>query len=408
MERRAFLKASAAAWAAAAGTTFPRMALSAGTIKVGALIDTSGPLQVFGDAKLKCLHLGVEEINEAGGLLGRQVELVHRDTQSQNQMFAQYARELALRENADVIFGCTTSSSREAVRPILNSAKKLYFYNTNYEGGVCQKTTICTSTTPAQMVEPLFPTLIKEYGKRIYVLAADYNYGQISAKWARAIAKQNGAEVIGAEFFPLDVNQFGATISKIQTLKPDIIHTVFVGPAHGAFWGQWASAGMVGKIPVSSQTFGLAGEHLRMPPEVSDGIYVCLNYFEEVDTPVNKQFLERFRKKFGSNYGYVGETAMAEYQGLLLWAAAVKKAQSTGVPELLKAMEGGITVSAPSGEVRLDPITNHCTVDMYLARMKGGKFQIQQTYKAVAPSNPGNKCDLIKQPQTNQQFEPEI
>jgi branched-chain amino acid transport system substrate-binding protein len=409
MNRRTFVKsAGATVGLGAAAAFFPARAQRSGTVRIGALIDTSGPLSVFGENKLRCLRLGVQELNDGGGLLGRTVEVVHYDTQSGNQQFAQFAQRLALSDNVDVVFGCTTSASRETVRPILARAKKLYFYNTNYEGGVCQRSTICSSTTPAQMVEPLFPGLIKEHGKRIYVLAADYNYGHISAKWAAKIAKDNGAEVIGREFFPLDVNNFSATITHIQSAKPDFIHTVFVGPAHGAFWGQWASAGMVGKIPISSQTFGLAGEHLQIPPAVTEGIYVCLNYFEEIDSPANQDFLGKFRKVHGTGYGYIGELAMAEYQGLKLYAEAVRKANSTEAEKVLEAIGGGITVAAPSGQVRLDPVTNHCTVDMYLARVKGGKFDIVRSFKAVPPSNPGNKCDLVKNPNTNQQFEPEI
>jgi branched-chain amino acid transport system substrate-binding protein len=409
MERRTFLKASVAAAGLAAGATlFPRRTPAADTIKIGTLIDTSGPLSVFGANKLKCLQFGVEEINAAGGLLGRKIELVNRDTQSNNQLVGEYARDLALGGKVDVVFGCTTSSAREIARPILNRANVLYFYNTNYEGGVCQRTTICTSSTPAQMVSPLIPRLIKEYGKKIYVLAADYNYGHNSDKWVKAIAKENGGEVIGSEFFPLDASTFGPTISRIQAAKPDIIHTVFVGPAHGAFWGQWAAAGMVGKIPISSQTFGLAGEHLRIPPEVSEGIYVCLNYFEEIETPANKAFLTNFRAKFGTDYGYISELAMAEYQGVLLWAEAVKKANSTKVDPILKTIKQVVEVVGPSGQIKLDPATNHCTLTMYIARMKGGKFNVEGTFKNVAPSNPGGKCDLIKSPNTNQQFEPEL
>lgn len=99
---------------------------------------------------------------------------------------------------------------------------------------------------------------------------------------------------------------------------------------------------------------------------------------------------------------------MAEYQGLQLYAAAVKKASSTELEKVLSAISGGIAVSAPSGDISLDPATNHCTVDMYLARAKGGKFNILQTYKGIRPSNPGEKCDLTKRPDTNQQFEPEL
>lgn len=408
MDRRSFVQGSLAAAGVLAIGGAATKARAAGPIKIGAVIDTSGPLEVFGQNKLRALQIGVDELNEAGGLLGRQVQLVHRDTQSNNQLFAQYARELTAGERVDVVFGATTSSSREIVRPVVNRAKVPYFYNTNYEGGVCQRTTYCTSTTPAQMVEPLLPALIEKHGKKIYFLGADYNYGQISAYATKAIAKAHGAEVISAEFFPLDASSFGATINRIQSAKPDIVHTVFVGPAHGSFWGQWASAGMVGKIPVSSQTFGLAGEQLRMPPEVSEGIYVCLNYFEEVSTPENERFLKRFKAKFGSSYGYISESSMAEYQALKLWAEAVKKSSGTDADAIERAAKAGLSVLAPSGNVVLDAKTNHCILDMSLARMSGGKFVIEKKFAGVRPSNYGDQCDLIKNPNTNKQFEPKL
>lgn len=114
--------------------------VAADTIKIGTLIDTSGPLSVFGANKLRCLEYGVGQLNANGGLL------VNRDTQSNNQVAGEYARDEALGGKVDVVFGLTTSSSREIARPILNRARMLYFYNINYEGGVCQRTT----TAPAR------------------------------------------------------------------------------------------------------------------------------------------------------------------------------------------------------------------------------------------------------------------
>lgn len=147
MERRSFLKASVAAFSAAGGAAFlPRAVVAADTIKIGTSIDTSGPLSVFGANKLRCLEYGVGQLNANGGLLGRKIELVNRDTQSNNQVAGEYARDVTLGGKVDVVFGLTTSSSREIARPILNRARMLYFYNINYEGGVCQRTT----TAPAR------------------------------------------------------------------------------------------------------------------------------------------------------------------------------------------------------------------------------------------------------------------
>lgn len=401
--------AIALATAAVAGSVLPRFAFAQGAaIKLGTIADTSGPLQPFGTQKLQCIQLAVEEINAAGGLLGRKIELVTYDAQSNDQLYAQFAQQIALRDKVDVVHAGLQSSSREVIRPILRRANALYFYNTPYEGGVCDRNAFLTGTTPGQLLANLLPYMIKKFGKKIYVLAADYNFGQLSEKWTRKIAKENGAEVIASEFFPLDVNQFGPTIGKIQAAKPDFIVNTFVGPGHAAFYGQWAGAGMKKNIPIASQTFGEAGEHLRMPQELSEGIVVCYNYFEELDRPANATFLANFRKKFGTNYGYVSDLGMSEYMGVKIWAEAVKKANSVAREAVIKALEDGLSIEGPGGKMTVDPKTHHFVFDMHLAEAKSRKFEIIQSFQQVSPTNPEGVCDLIKSPNTNQQFEPKL
>jgi branched-chain amino acid transport system substrate-binding protein len=406
LSRRRILAAGSAA--AAAGIAAPRLAFAKDPIKLGTIVDASGPLQPFGVQKFQCTQLAVAEINAAGGLLGRKIDIVSYDAQSNDQLYAQYAQKLALRDRVDVVHGGLQSSSREVIRPIFDRAKVLYFYNTPYEGGVCDHNTFCTGTTPGQLLANLLPFMIEKYGKKIYVLAADYNFGQISEKWTRKIAKEHGAEVVASEFFPLDVNQFGPTIGKIQAAKPNFIVNTFVGPAHATFYGQWAATGMKKEIPIASQTFGEAGEQLRMPPELSTGIYVCYDYMEELDLPENKAFLGRFRKKFGDKYGYISDLGMSEYMGVNIWAAAVKKAGSVEREAVIKAIESGLSIDGPGGKMTVDPKTHHFIFDMHLAQMENRKFRILESFKQVPPTNTGNQCDLVNHPGTNKQFEPKL
>ena len=399
----------ASASAVAASVALPRLGAAQGApIKLGTICDTSGPLQPFGTQKLQCIQLAVEELNAAGGLLGRKIEVVAYDSQSNDQFYAQFAQQIALRDRVAVVHAGLQSSSREVIRPILRRANALYFYNTPYEGGVCDRNAFNTGTTPGQLLANLLPFMINKFGKRIYVLAADYNFGQLSEKWTRKIAKENGAEVVASEFFPLDVNQFGPTIGKIQAAKPSFIVNTFVGPGHAAFYGQWAGTGLKKEIPIASQTFGEGGEHLRMPPELSEGVFVCYNYFEELDLPANSAFLQRFKQKFGANYGYISDLGMSEYMGVLIWAEAVKKAGSIDREPVIKALEAGISVAGPGGTMTVEPKTHHFIFDMHLAEMKSRKFQILQSFRQVQPTNPDGVCDLIKNPNTNQQFEPKL
>ncbi|RYD26201.1 MAG: urea ABC transporter, partial [Lysobacteraceae bacterium] len=129
-----------------------RHALGADPIKVGSLLDLSGPIGASGQAMFDTIQLAVAEVNAGGGLLGRPVELVNYDTQSTIQLYSQYAQQLALRDKVAVVHGGITSASREAIRPVFDRYKTLYFYNVLYEGGVCDRNMFCTGTTPAQNI----------------------------------------------------------------------------------------------------------------------------------------------------------------------------------------------------------------------------------------------------------------
>ena len=181
-----------------------------------------------------------------------------------------------------------TSASREAIRPVLRKHRTLYFYNTQYEGGVCDRNIVCTGSTPAQTVARLVPEIMRRWGKRIYILAADYNYGQITARWVTKFARDGGGETVAADFFPLDATNFGPTIRKIQAEAPDMVVSVLVGGAHMSFYRQWAAAGMKPRIPLASTTFGVGNEHRVLSPEESEGIIACYGYFAELDTPANR------------------------------------------------------------------------------------------------------------------------
>ena len=410
ISRRVFSRTIAgAAGVASMGPFFwPRGARAADTIKVGAIYDLSGPLQVFGQNQWRCAQMAIDQINESGGLLGKQLEVKVYDSQSQMQFYNQFANQLALRDRVAVVVGGLTSSSREVIRPVLNKLKTLYIYNTNYEGGVCDRNFYATGSTPAGNVDILVGEAFKRWGKKVYVLAADYNYGQITAQWIGKSAGDKGGQVVGEEFFPLDVNQFGPTISKIQAAAPDFLMNVFVGPAHGSFYGQWAAAGMNKRIPMVSTTFGAASEVVAVPPEVADGIMVAGSYYEDLDIPFNKTWLAEFRKRNGADYGYLTDVPVKDWYGWKLWAEAVKKAGSVDREKVIEVMDAGFRIDGPGGPITVDPVTHHCTMDMHLAQAKARRFEILAKYPAVPPTNTDNQCDLVARPGTNKMFIPKI
>lgn len=385
-----------------------RHALGAEPIKVGSLLDLSGPIGASGQAMFDTIRLAVEEVNAAGGLLDRPVELVNYDTQSTIQLYSQYAQQLALRDKVAVVHGGITSASREAIRPVFNRYRMLYFYNVLYEGGVCDRDTFVTGTTPAQTVNKLVPYAMESWGKKAYILAADYNYGQITAKWMNKYVRDGGGTVEAIEFFPLDVTEFSATISKIQRAAPSMVLSALVGANHTAFYRQWAASGMKSRIPIASTTFGLVNEVASLDPAESNGIVTSYGYYQEIDTPASSGFVGKLRAKYGANMPYTSELAAANYEGFMLWAEAVRKAGSLDRVKVTEALETGIAYDGPSGKVTMDRQTHHAVRNAYLAEARDKSWKVLQSYPDQPPADTAAVCDLVANPRMSRQFVIEV
>src|SRR5512134_1970879 len=290
--RREFLTAAGAV--AVAGGLRPLAAFAQGKdILLGSVLDNSGNLDIYGKPMVMATTMAVEELNAAGGLLGRKIRAVQYDTQSDIALYTKFAQQLARQDKVDVVHGGITSASREAIRQTFKRGNTLYFYNVLYEGGVCDRNCVVTGTTPAQAVEPIVELAMKKWGSKVVILAADYNYGQITAKWLQYYIGQRGGSVASTDFFPLDVSDFGSTIARIQQAAPNWVVSALVGGAHMAFYRQWAASGMNKKIPLASTTFGVGNEHLALSPAEGDGILIAGNYSQEAKTPANQEFLGR-------------------------------------------------------------------------------------------------------------------
>jgi len=406
ISRRDFLAAGGAA--AVAGGLRPLAAFAQGSdIKLGSVLDNSGNLDIYGKPMVMATTMAVEEINAAGGLLGRKIKAIQYDTQSDIALYTKFAQQLSRTDKVDVVHGGITSASREAIRQTFKRANTLYFYNVLYEGGVCDRNCVVTGTTPAQAVEPIVEFAMKKWGNKVYILAADYNYGQITAKWLQHYIGQRKGTVAATDFFPLDVADFGSTIAKIQQAGPTWVVSALVGGAHMSFYRQWAASGMTNKIPLASTTFGVGNEHLALSPAEGDGILIAGNYSQEATTPANKDFLARWQKRFGDTK-IVHEIAVSQYQGIYVWAAAVKKAGSLKRDALLKAIESGISIEGPAGTVTIEPKTHHAALDIHLMEVKNQKLSILQTVKQRQPSDTLQYCDLQKNPNENKQYEVNI
>lgn len=395
--------------AAALGTAamLPHAAMAADTIQLGSILDTSGIFDAYGKPMDQAMRMAVKEINAAGGLLGKQVEVAAYDTQSDMALYSQYAQQLTRQDRVDVVHGGILSASREAIRQTMRKTKTLYFYNVQYEGGVCDRNLFATGVTPAQQVEVLVPYAMKKSGPKVHILAADYNYGQITARWIQKFVEENGGEVVATDFFPLDVSDFGSTITKIQQTAPDLIVAPLVGGAHLSFFRQWAAAGMKDKIPLASTTMGVGNEHKVLTPEEGNGIMVAYNYSQELETPANAAFKEKWQAEYGDTTA-IHELAVSTYQGIMIWAEGVRKAGSVERDAVIAALETGISIEGPAGKVTIDPQTHHATLDVHIMEFENQGMTVIETLPQRAPIDTQAVCDLQANPDDNTQYEIDI
>ncbi|MEO1200640.1 MAG: ABC transporter substrate-binding protein [Pseudomonadota bacterium] len=391
--------------ALAGSAVLPRVALSEDAIKLGSVLDTSGIFDAYGTPMDMALRLAVGEINDAGGLLGRPVEIVAYDTQSDMALYTQYAQQLTRRDEVDVVHGGILSASREAIRQIMRRSETLYFYNVLYEGGVCDRNIFINGITPAQQVEALIPYALEQAGgKMVYTLAADYNYGQIMARWIEKYVTDNGGEVVATDFFPLDVSDFGSTIARIQTAAPDLVIAPLVGGPHLSFFRQWAASGMKERIPLASTTLGVGNEHKVLTAEEGDGIMVAYNYSLDLDTPANTAFKESWTAAYGDT-SEIHEIAVSNYQGVHTWAEAVRQAGTLDRASLLEALESGLSIDGPGGTITVDPATHHAILDVHIMEFENQGMTLIETLPQRAPIDTQSVCDLSANPDDNEQYE---
>ena len=389
------------------GTASGGNATSSDPIKVGSMLDETGPLNIYGSAMSDATKLAVKDINDAGGVNGRQLQLVSYDAQSDNAKYTQYATQLAQRDKVAVVMGGITSASREAIRPILDRARTLYFYNEQYEGGVCDKNTFLTGVVPSQQLAALVPYALQKYGKKMYVVAADYNYGRISTQWVEKYANDAGGSVVKSEFIPLESSDFGSVINNLQSAHPDVVMSLLVGGNHIAFYRQFSSAGLSKDMPLVSATFGLGNEQTVLSAAEDKGIQIATPYIQSLDNPENKRFVDLWHAAYGADYTYITDSAVTAWNGWHMWAAAANKAKSVDRDAVTKALEAGISIDSPSGKVTMDGKSHHVTQSVSIAETNDKKsFDVLTTKADVPPIFEQQVCDLVANPDTNKQFTP--
>jgi urea transport system substrate-binding protein len=331
--------------------------------------------------------LAIKEINDAGGVLGKQIEAVVEDGASDWPTFAEKATKLIDQDQVVTIFGCWTSASRKAVVPVFESKNHILWYPVQYEGQECSQNIFYTGAAPNQQIEPAVDWLLENKGKQFFLVGSDYVFPRTANTIIKEQLKAKGGETVGEDYLPLGNTEVTPIITKIKAALPNggVIFNSLNGDSNVAFFKQIQAAGLTpDKYPVMSVS--IAEEEVRqIGTEYLVGQYAAWNYFQTVDTPANQKFLQAFKAEYGQDR-VTNDPMEAAYLMVYLWKQAVEAAGTADDLEAVRMAAIGQEFDAPEGKVKMYP-NHHISKTVRIGEVRDdGLFNIVwSTEGPVAP-----------------------
>lgn len=332
---------------------------SGSTIKVGSLNSLSGTMAISEVTVRDAIKLAVDEINGAGGVMGKQIQIVGEDGASDPAVFAQKAEKLIKDDCVAAVFGGWTSSSRKAMLPVFESNNSLLYYPVQYEGLESSPNIFYTGATTNQQIVPALDYLKEKGVKSLYLVGSDYVFPQTANRIIKAYAAANGIEIKGEDYTPLGSTDFSTIVNKVRSSNAGAVFNTLNGDSNVAFFKEYTNAGLTpDKMPVVSVS--IAEEEVQgIGAQNIEGQLTAWNYYQTLDNPVNKAFVAAFKDKFGQNR-VTSDPMEAAYVSVYLWKNTVEKAKAFDT-KAIQDNAGGVTFDAPEGLVTIDGENHHIT-----------------------------------------------
>ncbi|MFM1903578.1 MAG: hypothetical protein RLZZ440_1478 [Planctomycetota bacterium] len=338
-------------------------------IVVGILHSQTGPMAVSERSMIDAEVLALEEINRAGGLLGRPVRWVIADGGSDWPTFARQAEWLIQEQRADVIVGCWTSACRKGVLPVVEAHDHLLIYPMAYEGLEQSPNIVYTGAAPNQQITPAVQWCHDTLrARRFFLVGSDY----IWPHCVNAIIKDHltglGAELVGEAYVPFGSTDSTAVARAIAAARPDVILCSVTGDSAIPFARAVRAAGLEPET-TPMVTFAIGENELRGPAAAEmAGHYAAWNYFQSLDRAENKAFIKEFQGRYGQDRT-ISDVMVAAYNSVQLWAQAVREAETADVRQVRAALRHQ-SLDAPEGIIAVDPETQHTWRPVFIGRIR--------------------------------------
>ncbi len=349
------------------------------TIKVGVLLSTTGDFSISETPMKNSAEMAIKEINKNGGINGKKIQAIYSDYGSDPSMAAEKAQELILKKGVCAIVGTNSSSTRLAVEPIVEKNNSLLVYNTFYEGEKPSDNVLYTNTVPSQQVDAFLPYITKNLGKKVFFVGSDYEFPRNTISYAKKQLKKLGGEVVGEQYAPSGTTNFSSIVNKIKSAKPDVIFSAVAGNDSVSFYSDCSQYGIkMDQTPICS--VACHEGTVKGIGKAAVGSYSCFSYFNTLGTKASDEFVEKYKKTYGSDTT-VSNGAESTYTGVYMLAKAIEKAGSTEPADIIKAASG-LEVEGPAGKIKMDENNHHAWLPVYI-----GKVNKNLTFDIVSKSN---------------------
>lgn len=354
-------------------------------VKVGILHSLTGSMAISEVSVRDAEVLAINEINKAGGVLGRQIEYVEEDGASDPSTFATKAEKLIVEDEVATVFGCWTSSSRKAVKSVFEDYENLLWYPVQYEGMETSSNIMYMGAAPNQQIVPAIEYLVKQGYKKFFLLGSDYVFPRTANMIINAQCKAAGVTVVGEEYADMDQTDFSSIISKIEAAKPDVIINTLNGTGNVSFFKQMAEKNYTSD-DIMTMSFSIAEEEVAtIGADILKGHMVSWNYYMTTETEKNKAFVKAYQEAYGDDR-VTSDPAEAGYDAVYMWAAACEKAGSFEVEDVLAATDG-LSIEAPEGTITVNGENHHISKPVRIGQVSedGKIYEVYATEEPVEP-----------------------
>jgi len=340
-------------------------------IRVGVLHSLTGPLAVSEKPLIEAYRLAVDEINDAGGVLGRPLELVIRDGASDPESFAAEAdRMLSDRDGGavDVIAGCWSSASRKALLPVLDRHDGLLLYPVQFEGLEVSPNVVYLGAVPNQQIGPAIEWAMDQGAKRVFLVGSDYVFPHAANAVVRDQVEARGGTIVGEMYMPLSGGDPRQVAERATAAKPDLIVNTVNGESNQ---GLLQALRTVGIDPATTMliSFSISESDVRAwGPRLFEHTILSGSYYRGLQLDANQRFLDALRRSAGPEV-FAGDALVSAYNGLHLWARAVTEAGNTRSEAVRRAI-GGRHVAGPGGVFLIDPEICYTWTPIRLGRVR--------------------------------------